>query len=162
MGLDQYLTAKKYIAKWSYGDGYKDRWVTQEFQDALPMDAPDITQYSQFAGISIEYPVGYWRKANAIHNFFVSEVGGGVDECQEMWIDRDILVELRSRCSDVLKADNTEEMAQEVGLETVSGFFFGDTDYGDWYKEDLKLTVEICDFVLALPEEYSLHYQASW
>jgi len=55
-----------------------------------------------------------------------------------------------------------EEMAKEVGLETVSGFFFGDTEYGDWYKEDLKLTVEICDFVLALPEEYSLHYQASW
>ena len=162
MGLDQYLTAKKYIAKWSYGDGYKDRWVTQEFQDALPMDAPDITQYSQFAGISIEYPVGYWRKANAIHNFFVQEVGGGVDECQEMWIDRDVLVDLRERCSWVLQAEDMEEMAKEMGLETVDGFFFGDTSYGDWYKEDLKLTVEICDHVLSLPEEYSIFYQASW
>jgi len=162
MGLDQYLTAKKYIAKWNYGEGYKDRWVTQEFQDALPMDAPDITQYSQFAGISIEYPVGYWRKANAIHNFFVQEVGEDVDDCREMWIDRDILVELRSRCSDVLKADNTEEMAQEVGLETVSGFFFGDTEYGDWYKDDLRLTIDICDHVLKLPEDYSIYYQASW
>ena len=162
MGLDQYLTAKKYIAKWSYGDGYKDRWVTQEFQDALPMDAPDITQYSQFAGISIEYPVGYWRKANAIHNFFVQEVGEEVDDCREMWVDRDVLVELRSRCDDVLKADNMEEMAQEVGLETVGGFFFGDTSYGDWYKDDLRLTIDICDHVLALPEEYSIYYQASW
>jgi hypothetical protein len=162
MGLDQYLTAKKYVSKWNYDDGFDNKTITQEFQDLLPMDTPDITKYGQFSGITVEYPVGYWRKANAIHKFFVSEVGEEVDDCREMWVNRDILVELRSRCDDVLKADNTEEMAQEVGLETVSGFFFGDTEYGDWYKEDLKLTVEICDFVLALPEEYSIHYQASW
>jgi len=162
MGLDQYLTAKKYVSKWDYSGGFDSRVITQEFQDLLPMDTPDITKYGQFAGITVEYPVGYWRKANSIHNFFVQNVGEDVDDCREMWVDRDVLVELRSRCDDVLKADNTEEMAKEVGLETVSGFFFGDTDYGDWYKEDLKLTVEICDFVLALPEEYSLHYQASW
>jgi len=162
MGLDQYLTAKKYVSKWDYSNDYRDKEVKQEFADLLPMDTPDITRYGQFAGITIEYPVGYWRKANAIHNFFVQEVGEAVDDCREMYVHRDVLVELRSRCSDVLKADNMEEMAQEVGLETVSGFFFGDTEYGEWYKEDLKLTVEICDFVLALPEEYSLHYQASW
>ena len=162
MGLDQYLTAKKYVAKWNYDGGYDNKVITQEFTDLLPMDTPDITKYGQFSGITVEYPVGYWRKANAIHNFFVQNVGEDVDDCREMWVDRDVLVELRSRCDDVIKADNTEEMAKEVGLETVSGFFFGDTQYGDWYKEDLKLTVEICDFVLALPEEYSLHYQASW
>ena len=162
MGLDQYLTAKKYVSKWDYSNDYKDKAISQEFQDLLPMDTPDITKYGQFAGITVEYPVGYWRKANAIHNFFVQEVGEDVDDCREMFVHRDVLVELRSRCSDVLKADDMEEMAKEVGLETVSGFFFGDTEYGDWYKEDLKLTIEICDFVLALPEEYSLHYQASW
>jgi len=162
MGLDQYLTAKKYVSKWDYSGGFDSKVITQEFQDLLPMDTPDITKYGQFAGITVEYPVGYWRKANAIHNFFVQNVGEDVDDCREMWVDRDVLVELRSRCDDVIKADNTEEMAQEVGLETVSGFFFGDTEYGEWYKEDLKLTIEICDFVLALPEEYSFHYQASW
>ncbi len=161
MGLDQYLSAKKYVSKFDYSDP-QNRIITQEYMDLLPMDTPDITTYGQFAGISVVYPVGYWRKANAIHNFFVREVGEEVDDCREMWVNRDILVELRSRCSDVLKADNTEKMAEEVGLETVAGFFFGDTSYGDWYKEDLKLTIEICDKVLALPEEYSLYYQASW
>ena len=162
MGLDQYLTAKKYVSKWDYSNDYKNKEVRQEFADLLPMDTPDITRYGQFAGITIEYPVGYWRKANAIHNFFVQEVGEAVDDCREMYVHRDVLVELRSRCSDVLKADNMEEMAQEVGLETVSGFFFGDTEYGEWYKEDLKLTIDICDHVLSLPEEYSIYYQASW
>ena len=162
MGLDQYLTAKKYVSKWNYSNNYKDKNITQEYQDLLPMDAPDITKYGQFAGISVAYPAGYWRKANAIHNFFVREVGEGVDECQEMLVERFVLAELRYRCARVLESDNMEEKAQEIGLETVSGFFFGDNEYTDWYKEDLKLTIEIIDHVLALPEEYSLHYQASW
>jgi hypothetical protein len=162
MGLDQYLTAKKYVSKWDYSGGFDSRVITQEFQDLLPMDTPDITKYGQFAGISVEYPAGYWRKANAIHNYFVNTVGGGVDECQEMWVHRETLSELRERCQKVITSDNTEEMAEEVGLETTSGFFFGDTEYGEWYKEDLKLTIEIIDHVLTLPEEYSLHYQASW
>ena len=162
MGLDQYLTAKKYVAKWNYDGGFDNKTITQEFQDLLPMDTPDITKYGQFQGITVDYPVGYWRKANAIHHFFVREVGEDVDDCREMFVHRDVLVDLRERCDEVLKAINTEQMAEEVGLETVSGFFFGDTSYGEWYKEDLKLTIEICDFVLALPEEYSFHYQASW
>jgi hypothetical protein len=162
MGLDCYLSAKKYITKWEYGEGHKDRWVTQEFQDALPMDAPDITTYGGHAGLTICYPVGYWRKANAIHNFFVQGIGGGEDNCQEMWVSRDVLIDLRARCVDVLNADDMEAKAKEIGLETTSGFFFGDTEYGDWYKDDLRLTIDICNHVLALPEEYSLYYQASW
>ena len=126
------------------------------------MDTPDITKYGQFSGITVEYPVGYWRKANAIHNYFVQTVGGGVDECQEMYVPREMLSYLRESCQAVLSSDNMEEKAQEVGLETVSGFFFGDTEYGDWYKEDLKLTIEIINHALTLPEEYSLSYQASW
>ena len=161
MGLDQYLYAKKYVSKFDYSDA-QNRVITQEYMDLIPMDTPDITQYGEFAGITVTYPVGYWRKANAIHNYFVQKLGGGEDNCQEMWVSRVHLVDLRGRCVDVLKADNTEEVAKEVGLETVSGFFFGDTEYGDWYKDDLRLTIDICSKVLALPDEYSLHYQASW
>ena len=162
MGLDQYLRATKYVSKWDYSNDYKDKTITQEYQDLLPMDTPDITKHGQFAGITVEYPVGYWRKANAIHNYFVQTVGGGVDECQEMYVPRDMLSYLRESCQAVLSSDNMEEKAQEVGLETVDGFFFGDTEYGEWYTLDLQLTIEIIDHVLTLPEEYSLHYQASW
>ena len=161
MGLDQYLSAKKYVSKYDYTDP-QNRTIKQDFIDLLPMDAPDIATHGQFAGISIVYPVGYWRKANAIHNFFVQNVGGDVDECQEMRVDRDVLVDLRGRCVEVLRSRDKEYMAKEVGLETMSGFFFGDTSYNEWYEEDLKLTIEICNKVLALPEEYSIHYQASW
>ena len=161
MGLDQYLSAKKYVSKFDYSD-MQNRIITQEYMDLLPMDTPDITALGAYAGITVTYPVGYWRKANSIHNFFVQTLGGGEDNCQEMWVSRETLVDLRGRCVDVLNADNMEAKAKEVGLETVSGFFFGDTEYGEWYKDDLLLTIEICNKVLALPEEYSLHYQASW
>ena len=161
MGLDQYLSAKKYVRKFDYSD-MQNRITTQEYMDLIPMDTPDITQYGDFAGITVTYPVGYWRKANAIHNFFVKNVGEEIDNCQEMWVSRDILVELRRRCVDVLNADDMEEEAKEVGLETVDGFFFGNTSYGDWYEDDLKLTIEICNKVLTLSSEYTITYQASW
>ena len=161
MGLDSYLYAKKYVSKFDYSDT-QNKIISQEYMDLLPMDTPDITALGEFAGITVTYPVGYWRKANAIHNYFVQKLGGGEDNCQEMWVSHVHLVDLRGRCVDVLKADNTEEMAKEVGLETVSGFFFGDTEYGDWYKDDLRLTIKICNKALDLPEEYDLHYQASW
>ena len=80
MGLDQYLTAKKYVRKFDYSD-MQNRVITQEYMDLLPMDTPDITKHGDFAGITITYPVGYWRKANAIHNFFVQNVGEEIDNC---------------------------------------------------------------------------------
>ena len=161
MGLDQYLSAKKYVSKFDYSD-MQNRIITKEYTDLIPMDTPDISKMGGFAGITVSYPVGYWRKANAIHNFFVHNVGDDIDNCQEMWVDRETIVDLRSRCDSVLNADNMEEMAKEVGLETADGFFFGNTEYGDWYKDDLKLTVDICNKALDLPNEYDLHYQASW
>ena len=161
MGLDQYLSAKVYVGKFEFPNQH-ERVITQEYMDLLPMENPDISINGGIAGITVSYPVGYWRKANGIHNYFVQEIAGGEDNCEEMWVSRAHLVDLRKRCIDVLKADNMEKKAEEVGLETVDGFFFGNTGYDDWYVNDLESTVEIIDHVLDLPEEYSIYYQASW
>ena len=40
----------------------------------------------------------YWRKANAIHNWFVVNCQKGVDECQRTYIERSQLVELKDAC----------------------------------------------------------------
>jgi hypothetical protein len=162
MGLDQYLTAKKYVARWEYSNGYQDREQTQDFIDLLPMDAPDITEHGGHSGITIEYPVGYWRKANAIHGWFVQQIGQDVDDCREMYISRDKLKDLRNSAQKVLYAKDTAAVAEREGLEPTKGFFFGTYDYDEWYIEDLKRTVDICNKALKLPEEYSVHYQASW
>lgn len=93
--------------------------------------------------------VGYWRKANAIHKWFVDNVQGGKDDCGEYTVTHEQLEKLKSICEAVLKdIEKGEVILAESELPTQSGFFFGDTDYGQYYKEDLEHTVKIIDEVL--------------
>ena len=45
-----------------------------------------------------EHEVMYWRKANAIHKWFVDNVQGGEDDCREYPVSNDQLIELRDTC----------------------------------------------------------------
>ena len=120
--------------------------------------------------MTVDVCVMYWRKANAIHGWFVNELGGGVDECQQIHVTRDNLIDLRNLCFEAMSvpAGSTMEKHAEEVLPPTSGFFFGSSEIDDWYFEDLKQTIEGIDRVLAnLPEEgegwdWSLYYQASW
>jgi hypothetical protein len=47
-------------------------------------------------------------------------------------------------------------------LPTQEGFFFGGTDYDEWYVQDLKDTVMQIDRALGLGEEWNFEYQSSW
>jgi hypothetical protein len=103
--------------------------------------------------------IGYWRKANAIHRWFVDNVQGGRDECQRSYVGRDQLQELLDITNRVLS--NTKSIASKL-LPTQEGFFFGNTDYNQRYWEDLKSTKEILERALALDESWSIYYRASW
>lgn len=46
--------------------------------------------------------LGYWRKANAVHGWFVRECADGVDECQEIFVSREQLSKLRADCNNAL------------------------------------------------------------
>jgi len=104
----------------------------------------------------------YWRKANAIHRWFVEKIQDGVDNCAEYSVSTEDLVELRDICKQVL-ADPSK--ADEL-LPTQSGFFFGSTEVDEWYLEDLKYTVERLDVLLDLPEvkdyKINFYYSSSW
>ena len=56
--------------------------------------------------------VGYWRKANAIHGWFVRELAGGVDECQPIHVSRENLVTLRQLCLEALRDRNVNEVPE--------------------------------------------------
>lgn len=154
MGLDMYLSAKKYMSK------YFD-----------PADAEKIKQVNDIFGVvgvededygaeEVKFRVAYWRKANAIHDWFVKNVQDGVDECQEAWVSREQLQELIDICKQIL-ADNSK--ADEL-LPTASGFFFGSTDYDDWYIDQLKFTAERFEKILSDPAfaKADFYYQSSW
>jgi hypothetical protein len=82
----------------------------------------------------------------------------GKDECQEAYVSREQLKELREVCQKVL--DNNE-LAEQL-LPTKEGFFFGGKDYDHWYFDDLKETIEIIDNALAMPEQWDFNYRSSW
>lgn len=110
--------------------------------------------------ISVEMRCGYWRKANHIHNWFVENVQGGEDDCRRHYFKIDDLKKLREVCLEVLK---DREKAKEL-LPTTGGFFFGETDYGEYYFNKTEDTVKIIDTILADPnlDLYEFYYQSSW
>lgn len=157
MGLDMYLRASEYVSRWDF-DGNNDNDNNPLFNQLVEQfGVADAIGDTEFGGISIDFPMGYWRKVNSVHNWFVEICGGGIDECQKMYVNRQHLEELRDLCKQVL-ADHS--LADEL-LPTSAGFFFGSTDYDEWYFSDLKRTVEIIDRCLASKFDY-FEYQASW
>ena len=159
MGLDMYLEARKYVSKGGFEDG--ELVTSPEFMRVASFGPDGMTKYSDFAGATVCIPIGYWRKANAIHGWFVRECGGGVDECQDIYVPREKLVELRDLCKSVIKQP---AMAGDI-LPPTSGFFFGSYEIDEWYMQDMKKTIEMLDHVLdTLPDnwDWSFYYHASW
>ena len=102
--------------------------------------------------------IGYQRKANQVHGWFVENIQDGYDECDMYQVTKSDLRILRDTCQEVLD-DNTK--AEEL-LPTRSGFFFGGTTYDDWYFDDLIDTIRICNKIIEDEEIKEIYYQSSW
>ena len=154
MGLDQYLTKKTYVKNWKHMSDDEKHNVSVEGKSAKQIKPERITY--------IEEEVGYWRKANQIHSWFVQNVQNGNDDCKQYYVDDNKLQELSDNCKAVL-ADHSKA---DTLLPAQRGFFFGGTDYDEWYFKQLEQTVEIIDSILAEMKEndtyYDFYYQSSW
>ncbi len=172
MGLDQYLTANEYVGRTKRDPkGLSDTPKENELFYDLSNRRPGWIDTAGFSGISISYPVGYWRKANAIHGWFVTNVQDGRDECQKSYVSPQNLRDLREACQAVLASRNNSsvnvaEVAEENGLAPTAGFFFGGQEYDEWYYNDLKYTVATIDRLenkgLFDNAWTDIEYQASW
>lgn len=156
MGLDMYLSAKRYISKhFNEQDPARAEAIQKLFPELADMQGR-FGDASPVKEVAID--AGYWRKANAIHDWFVRECQGGVDECQATRVSRESLQELKETCEQVLA---NRKKAGEL-LPTTSGFFFGSTEFDEYYFQDIESTVEIIDRCLALPTAWEFEYQSSW
>ena len=167
MGLDMYLEAREYVSKYDYSK--EDREKTSKYSHIASLAPEGFDKYSDFGGIQVTYPIGYWRKANAIHGWFVDNVQNGVDDCGSYYVSREDLIKLRDACVQVLQVPagiDLENHVESVGLAPRSGFFFGSYDLDEWYMHDLDLTVDIINNALTLyPEDdwkISFYYSSSW
>lgn len=104
--------------------------------------------------------VGEWRKANHIHNWFITHCANGEDDCQDIYVGGEKLKELLKTCKQVIKSP---EKAPEL-LPTQSGFFFGSTEYDESYFEDIRYTISVLESIIEEdPELNEIYiYSASW
>lgn len=152
MGLDMYLTKRTYVKNWDHMSPEERHKISITKNGKAIHIKPERISY-------IFEEVGYWRKANAIHRWFVENAQDGIDECQLSFVDRDQLAELLELVGEVLK---NPERAEEL-LPVQEGFFFGSTSYDEYYFEDLKLTKEILKKALEdNADEASFFYQSDW
>jgi len=114
--------------------------------------------------------VGYFRKANHIHNWFVEKCQDGIDECQETIIPKEKLEELLNVCQTIITPtkgplpDVVREALAEDLLPTVGGFFFGSTEYGDYYFSTINDAIKILQEIINTTnfDTEDIIYHASW
>ena len=159
MGLDMYLTAKKDFYP-DFGDINEKEENLKTFSKLLSGSGITVNEIdSEFPTSSVSFKVGYWRKANAIHAWFVKHCQAGVDDCNSYSVSRENLIDLKDSCTAVL-ADNSKANSL---LPPQAGFFFGSTEINDYYLDDLKLTVKIIDRCLRERlSNWNFSYNSSW
>jgi hypothetical protein len=149
MGLDMYLNKRTYVQNWEHnGDDNYEVTVTKGGKPTKIN--PKKVKY-------IIEEAGYWRKQNQIHRWFVDNVQNGVDNCGEYYVDIDDLKTLLELCEKV-KADHS--LAEEL-LPSASGFFFGGTEYDEWYFDGIDNTIDILKEALE-DERGDYYYSSSW
>lgn len=154
MGLDMYLRKEYYIKNWNFMKPEEMHEIT-----ILKGGQPSTIEADKINSVIVD--VAYWRKANAIHKWFVDNVQNGVDECQYSPVSREQLEELLEICKQIL-ADHKK--APDL-LPTQSGFFFGSTDYDKYYFEDIADTISQLEAELKKPDNgyYPDYiYHSSW
>lgn len=190
MGLDMYLSKRHYVQNWEHnGPEGQHQISVKKNKKVVPYINTNKITY-------IIEEVCYWRKANAIHDWFVQNCQDGNDDCKEYWVSREQLQELYDAC--VLVRDNSKLVEGKVNngykfdsegnktpivedgkliednsvaetlLPTTSGFFFGSTDYDEYYYEDIEHTIDVLGKELAIDygngsfSEPEYYYRASW
>lgn len=147
MGLDMYLTAKRYI--------YDFRDEGTALHDALKELKVNDMEVKE-----LSYRAGQWRKANQIHKWFVDNVQKGVDNCAEYFVSTEDLERLLEQVNEVLR---NRDKAQAL-LPVSNGFFFGSSLYDESYFDDLMHTKAIIENVFSLEDfnRYDIYYSSSW
>jgi hypothetical protein len=141
MGLDMYLSRHIYVRD----AGRRNLKIEGLNHLVRPAKVSEIVE-----------EVGYWRKANAVHRWFVENVQKGVDDCGDYSVSREQLQELLRQVELVL---DQPDQAKDT-LPTQDGFFFGSAGY----LEDLRDTQRIVKEALATPHDpwTWFTYRASW
>jgi hypothetical protein len=181
MGLDMYLTKNTYVKNWEHTpDNLKHKITIKKGGKVVKDINPNKISH-------IIEEVAYWRKFNALHNWFVQNCNDGVDDCKLVHIDiekisllvdnlKEVKASLDSSPKVIAKVQNGWVNGDDIYADvevfektdvaddlfpTASGFFFGGVEYDNYYYNSLVETLEIFEGILA-EKGGDYYYQASW
>ena len=184
MGLDMYLEKHTYVKNWDYmGDDQRHKITVKRAGKPRAGIRPDRIS-------KIVEEVAYWRKANAIHTWFVKNVQDGKDDCGTYYVSAEKLLALKTACDKVLAASKlrkgkvkngyvakrggpfepviedgeviADPQIAETVLPTASGFFFGSVDYDEHYRRDIEDTSAMIGKLMAEEGDSDFYYHSSW
>ena len=146
MGLDQYLQKKIYVGNTLTKDN-NNKTITIGDKE-YPLENLEY----------LVYEVGYWRKCNQVHKWFVDNVQAGKDDCGEYYVDHALIKDLYKICK---KIQEDPKKAEDL-LPSYPGFFFGTYDYDEYYMKDIQHTIDILEPLLKDKDNASFYYSSSW
>jgi hypothetical protein len=156
MGLDMYLYAERYVANYDFYSK-EERKIYTDVLETVGEDR--FLQYDE--SFLIKFTAMYWRKANHIHKWFVDNVQSGIDNCGMYAVGITHLTDLRNLC---LKVQDNPKQASEL-LPRFDGFFFGSTEYDDYYYDTIKETeYRLTELLSKLDNRDGIYfyYHSSW
>jgi len=168
MGLDMYFSRRTYVGQFKDTRDSDGNWSKRDVNNMeLKFDDADLSHINLKNVRYIEELFGEFRKFNALHSYVVDNFGGGVDECQVIYLDIDDLIQIHEALSLVKESLSIgDKVIAGQTLPPKEGFFFGSTEIDKWYEEDVKEAVEVFGKII---EEHSIvghnasySYQASW
>lgn len=163
MGLDMYLSARKYVEKVDWNKMRED--FNQSYSDVTLPNFSTIVETAgleklatDIYGVSVSVTALYWRKANQIHNWFVNNIQNGNDNCGEYYVSHEKLDELLNTCNEALASKDPKVLAP------AEGFFFGSTDIDQYYWEEIKRTIKGLKAIKKHKDydNLSFYYSSSW
>lgn len=165
MGLDMYLEKETYVQNWDHIPKEK------QYSVLVTRGGNAVTHINTERVTSVKEELIFWRKANAIHDWFIRHCAeNDVDDCKPVYVTIDDLANLLESVRKVLPTRDTK-MAMEL-LPPSKGFFFGSDDIDDGYWDDLEFTEVELDKVIKeakllddppfMPDMVSYYYKASW
>jgi hypothetical protein len=152
MGLDHWLTVE-----------FSSKNENEKIKTEIPLPNHMLDTCYENSDSNESYEIVRWRKFNAIHSWFVENVQNGIDDCGKY----EVSFEQIKKIYDILSKVLYKRLDPRIALPTKSGFFFGNTDYGDYYYQDVKWTKEeleslICTihptFKATLGEDVNIKY----
>ena len=144
MGLDMYLEADLSI-----------------YDETVKENVGDVVNVSNYKLNAVLFEIMYWRKANAIHKWFVDNCGDGDDKCQRMEVSVSMLKDLLKLCKEVV---DSPHLAPTI-LPTTDGFLFGSIEYGHWYFKNLEDTINCLESLFKNSQfctDAFFYYRSSW